>query len=98
MIQGHGGNRLNLSKRLNCSPDDIIDMSANLNPLGPPDYVHTVIQEKLATIHRLPEPDAITMAQGFAGTMALTPPMFLPATAPLFLSTPCLWPCPLEGF
>ena len=73
MIQGHGGNRLNLSKRLNCSPDDIIDMSANLNPLGPPDYVHTVIQEKLATIHRLPEPDAITMAQGFARYHGIDP-------------------------
>ena len=66
MIQGHGGNRQALADRLGCDADDILDMSANLNPLGPPGYVHTVIQDHLTAVHRLPEPDARAMAEGFA--------------------------------
>ncbi len=84
MIQGHGGNRLKLAERLNCSPEDIIDMSANLNPLGPPDYVHTVIREKISAIHRLPEPDAITMAQGFARYHGIDPSSVLAGNGTTF--------------
>jgi threonine-phosphate decarboxylase len=66
MIQGHGGNKLTLSTRLGCPVEDIIDMSSNLNPLGPPERIHRVITEKLSAIHALPEPDAVSMAEGFA--------------------------------
>ncbi len=32
----HGGNIYELSARAGCSPDDILDFSASINPLGPP--------------------------------------------------------------
>ncbi len=66
MIIGHGGNTAGLAKELGCSADDIIDMSANLNPLGPPERIKTVILENLSAIHALPEPDARSMTSGFA--------------------------------
>ncbi|MCF8091374.1 MAG: pyridoxal phosphate-dependent class II aminotransferase [Desulfotignum sp.] len=66
MIFGHGGNKTTLSQALGCPVDDIIDMSANLNPLGPPEQIKTVMMENLSAIHCLPEPDARSMTQGFA--------------------------------
>lgn len=66
MILGHGGNKQKLADRLGCPADDIVDMSSNLNPLGPPERVHRVIRENIGAIHALPEPDGMSMSQGFA--------------------------------
>lgn len=66
MIIGHGGNKAALARELNCPVDEIIDMSANLNPLGPPEWIRSVMKENLAVLHSLPEPDARSMIQGFA--------------------------------
>ncbi|MFH2058138.1 MAG: threonine-phosphate decarboxylase [Pseudomonadota bacterium] len=66
MIIGHGGNTQDLATRLGCSVDDIIDMSSNLNPLGPPEFIEQVICDNLSLIKALPEPDAISMRKGFA--------------------------------
>ena len=43
MITGHGGNIKDLAKILSCSIDEIIDMSSNLNPLGPPENIEDII-------------------------------------------------------
>ena len=66
MIIGHGGNKKNLAKTLGCAVDDIIDMSSNLNPLGPPKNIEKIICDNLIKIRSLPEPDAVTMRKGFA--------------------------------
>jgi len=66
MIKGHGGNIEELAAALECSINEIIDMSSNLNPLGPPENIENIICSNLDKIQRLPEPDAITMKKGFA--------------------------------
>ncbi len=66
MLLGHGGNINNLAASVGCSPDEIIDMSSNLNPLGPPDNTEKAILRNLDTIRTLPEPDAASMKKGFA--------------------------------
>lgn len=66
MIQGHGGNKIGLAKTLGCPLEEIIDMSSNLNPLGPPESILACIREKLTAIQALPEPDAASMCQRFA--------------------------------
>ena len=66
MIIGHGGNIQDLAKKEGCAVDDIIDMSSNLNPLGPPETIEKVICDNLIKIRSLPEPDAFTMRKGFA--------------------------------
>lgn len=73
MIIGHGGNIKTLAKTLECPVNDIIDMSSNLNPLGPPDTIEKVICDNLAKIRSLPEPDAITMRKGFANYYNIDP-------------------------
>ncbi len=36
MIHGHGGNVHGLAERLGCRTGEIVDVSSNINPLGPP--------------------------------------------------------------
>ncbi len=66
MIIGHGGNKANLAETLGCGVDEIVDMSSNLNPLGPPETIEKVICDNLVKIRSLPEVDAVSMRQGFA--------------------------------
>jgi len=66
MIIGHGGNKNDLAGKLGCAVDDIIDMSSNLNPLGPPEKIESVICDNLFKIRSLPEADAVSIRQGFA--------------------------------
>ncbi len=73
MIQGHGGNKGGLAKHLGCSVEEIIDMSSNLNPLGPPEKIHTIISDRMSAIHSLPEPDAASMRRGFAQYHGIDP-------------------------
>jgi threonine-phosphate decarboxylase len=73
MIQGHGGNKNKLAQQLCCPVEEIIDMSSNLNPLGPPDRIHAIIRERLSAIHSLPEPDAASMCRGFARYHGIDP-------------------------
>ena len=66
MITGHGGNKKKLAENLGCTVEDIIDMSSNLNPLGPPETIETFICNNVMKIRSLPEPDAASMRKGFA--------------------------------
>ena len=53
--------------------EEIIDMSSNLNPLGPPKNLQAWIMEKRSAIESLPEPDAASMCQGFAQYHGIDP-------------------------
>lgn len=66
MIQGHGGNIYNLAQRLGCLPSDIIDMSSNVNPLGPPPGLTEFLKNNLNAIVALPEADAHSAISEFA--------------------------------
>jgi len=46
----HGGNIYELSQRAGCSPDDILDFSASINPLGPPPGLAQILG---GCLHRL---------------------------------------------
>ena len=66
MIGGHGGNIYGLAQRLGCSPADISDMSANVNPLGPMPALMDHLREHLTAIAALPEVDAGGIVDAFA--------------------------------
>ena len=66
MITGHGGNVNALAERLGCSMDDIIDMSSNLNPLGPPPGLEAFLTENMGKIRSLPQADAREMVNAFS--------------------------------
>jgi threonine-phosphate decarboxylase len=66
MTFGHGGNIHALARQLNCSPADILDLSSNINPLGPPPGMMDFLGRQLKTISRLPEIDGRQTAELFA--------------------------------
>ena len=55
MIIGHGGNIYDVAHRLGVEPSDIIDMSSNLNPLGPPMGLVQHLKDHMDSIISLPE-------------------------------------------
>ena len=66
MIRGHGGNIYALAESLGCPVDAIIDMSSNVNPLGPPPGLLDHLQNHLNLIRALPEVDAGAAVRRFA--------------------------------
>jgi threonine-phosphate decarboxylase len=66
MIKGHGGNIYELAQRLGCKPSEIIDMSSNVNPLGPPPGIAAFLKENISTIAALPQVDAGRAVNAFA--------------------------------
>jgi len=66
MIHGHGGNIYEVARRFDCRPSEIIDMSSNINPLGPPPGLLQHLKENLEAITRLPEVDAGSTVRRFA--------------------------------
>ena len=58
MIHGHGGNIYAVAQQLGCRPEEIVDMSSNINPLGMPPGLEEYLHTHLHRIGALPEPDA----------------------------------------
>ena len=58
MIHGHGGNIYAVAQQLGCRPEEIVDMSSNINPLGMPPGLEAHLHNHLHRIGALPEPDA----------------------------------------
>ena len=77
MIRGHGGNIYGLAKTLGCSVHEIIDMSSNVNPLGPPPGLLTHLKERMDQIRALPEVDAHRAVERFAVHFGISPNQIL---------------------
>lgn len=73
MIHGHGGNIYDRARHLGCRPADIIDMSSNVNPLGPPPGLLAHLQEHLAALTALPEVDAAGAVAAFSKRQGVAP-------------------------
>ena len=58
MIHGHGGNLFEIATKIGCRPEDIVDFSSNMNPLGPPSDLVDYLKESLSRIAYLPDPEA----------------------------------------
>jgi threonine-phosphate decarboxylase len=77
MIIGHGGNIYKLAARLGCAPDEIIDMSGNVNPLGSMPGLVNFLKDNIHAIGRLPEADSGTSVNAFAVRYDLDPDLVL---------------------
>lgn len=73
MIGGHGGNIYALAQQLGCRPSEIIDMSANVNPLGPMPGLMAHLQANLSVIAALPEVDAGGIIRAFSQFYRVNP-------------------------
>ena len=73
MIVGHGGNIYDKARKLGCAPMDVLDMSSNVNPLGPlPGLIHhlTAHMDRIAA---LPEAGAESIIQLFSEHYQIDP-------------------------
>jgi len=73
MLKGHGGNIYDLAQQLGCHPSEIVDMSSNMNPLGPPPDLVAFLKKNINTMATLPEVDANRTVNAFAGRYHIDP-------------------------
>jgi len=71
MIQGHGGNIFGLAEQLGCRPEDIFDMSSNINPLGALPGLIEHLRDRMEKISVLPEVDARSAARAIAALLGV---------------------------
>lgn len=55
MLNGHGGNIKQICGEYGLNPDEIIDFSASINPLGCPDVVRKAVMEQFNDIQHYPD-------------------------------------------
>jgi len=73
MLGGHGGNIYETARRQGCAPSEIIDMSSNTNPLGPPPGLVDFLKKNIDAVTDLPEVDSKEITRFFAECFALNP-------------------------
>ncbi|MFZ5426322.1 MAG: cobyric acid synthase [Thermodesulfobacteriota bacterium] len=52
----HGGDVRGLAASLGCDPSEILDFSASINPLGPPEWLRPVISSAVSSLVDYPDP------------------------------------------
>ncbi|AOP36540.1 cobalamin biosynthesis protein CobQ [Leptospira tipperaryensis] len=53
----HGGNLRELGEKVGCLPEEILDFSANINPMGFPEWLRPTILSKISEIVSYPDPN-----------------------------------------
>jgi threonine-phosphate decarboxylase len=71
MIEGHGGNVYAMARDLGCRPQEIVDMSSNINPLGMPPGLLDHLKDHLEGVGILPEVDGRDAIRRMAGLLAV---------------------------
>lgn len=73
MATGHGGNLRELAQRAGLNQDDILDFSASINPLDPPDGLRAAISRSLDQIVHYPDPDCTELVECLARRYQVLP-------------------------
>lgn len=90
MIQGHGGNIVALAQKLACRPEEITDMSSNINPLGTAPGLLAHLEQHLPRIRALPEADGHSAVMAMARLLDVSPAKILPGNGTTqFIYTAC---------
>lgn len=79
MLIGHGGNIHEVARKFGFAIEEIIDLSSNLNPLGPPPGLLAYVSEHMDAITALPEVDAGHLIRQMARKMDMDPGRFAAA-------------------
>lgn len=84
----HGGNLTWAASRAGCSPHEILDFSASINPLGPPRSALDAIQTALADLKAYPDPNYGELRQALSRVYgSLDPEWILPGNGAAELLT-----------
>lgn len=69
----HGGNLTRLAGLAGRPPDGIVDFSANINPLGPPEWLRPLVSASLGSVIHYPDPDSTQLVAAAAGRYGCRP-------------------------
>ncbi|WP_124977473.1 threonine-phosphate decarboxylase CobD [Aphanothece sacrum] len=83
----HGGNLHWAARQIGCHPSLILDFSASINPLGPPDTAIAAIQEQLTALTHYPDPDYTQLRLILAQEHQIPPDWILPGNGAAELLT-----------
>nr|VFK60294.1 MAG: cobyric acid synthase CobQ/L-threonine-O-3-phosphate decarboxylase,TIGR01140 [Candidatus Kentron sp. TC] len=72
MKSEHGGHVRNLARLAGCQIEELIDFSANINPLGPPDSVRRVIARHLGALIHYPDPHCQVLREVIASVFSVS--------------------------
>jgi adenosylcobyric acid synthase len=62
----HGGNIRYLAAKAGLAESDIIDFSASINPLGPPEWLRSLISSKVSKLAYYPDPDSSSLVEAIS--------------------------------
>ena len=63
---GHGGYINRLAQEAGLKPDQVLDFSANINPLGPPEWFRSLISSQLSSLVHYPDPECSPLVEAIA--------------------------------
>ena len=66
VTKGHGGNIRKLADEAGRPAREILDFSANINPLGPPEWLRAVVSRALDDVVHYPDPGSEALVQAIA--------------------------------
>ncbi|WP_338825577.1 Threonine-phosphate decarboxylase [Moorella humiferrea] len=75
----HGGDWQGAVDKYGWQPDEILDFSSNINPLGPPSRVIAALQENLKAVRRYPDPQCRQLKQALAKYLQVNPAALIAA-------------------
>lgn len=73
MTNPHGGNIWKLARQTGKTPDGICDFSANLNPLGPPEWLRACLSAEVSSLCHYPDPHCTRLISAAAARFAVKP-------------------------
>ena len=73
----HGGNLRALAEQAACGAAEILDFSANINPLGPPPWLRSVVAGSLSDALHYPDPEALELRRAAAAYYGGAPEEYL---------------------
>ena len=66
ITQSHGGNLRQLALSSGIAESELLDFSANVNPLGPPEWLRAVIAANVSALAHYPDPDCTALVAAAA--------------------------------
>ncbi len=73
----HGGNLTNSARVSGLAPEQILDFSANINPLGPPEWLRSVVSSALGSVVHYPDPECSGLVEAVAARYEVRPDQVL---------------------
>jgi adenosylcobyric acid synthase len=68
----HGGNLRKLASAAGLPQNDILDFSANINPLGPPEWMRPLVSRTIASLAHYPDPDCAALIKAISARYDVT--------------------------